>query len=273
MGRIIDTHVHIYDEVEPAWAFPAYPAETMIQYMDGPYTVAGTPRRVDRALVMPTPGITIQPGLTFREQHETVIQAARKYPERVAGNFMFNPHLGIEAGIAEMERLVKEEGFRAVKLHPTFHCYFPHKAQQFTWPILEAARRLKIGVLIHTGDTPFSVPVFMAPLAEAFPDVPIVLAHYGTQKITFADEAVEVARTHENVWLETSWGQLNRVKEGIQTIGASKLIYGTDSPFHDMGIHLRTIEVLCLDPPIGLKMSEDDRERIFGGNAVDVFGL
>ena len=40
-----------------------------------------------------------------------------------------------------------------------------------------------------------------------------------------------------------------------------------------MGIHLRTIEVLCLDPPIGLKMSEDDRERIFGGNAVDVFGL
>lgn len=273
MGKIIDTHVHIYEETDQAWISPPLPAKRLIEYMDEPYLVAGEQRRIDRALVMPTPGATIMPHTSFREQHELVIQACRRYPDRLVGNFFFNPHFGVEAGILELEKMVKEEGWRCVKLHPTFHCYFPNKAKHLVWPIMEAARRLKIPVLIHTGDTPFSIPSLMVPLIEDFPDVSVVLAHYGTQKITFADDAIEVARKHDNVWLETSWAQLNRVKEGVKTLGASKIMFGTDFPNHDIWIHLRTIEVLCYAPPLGINMSEEDRERMLGGNAIKVFGL
>jgi predicted TIM-barrel fold metal-dependent hydrolase len=276
MAAIVDTHVHLYTGARVSWGAPTtatFPPEKAVEFMDGPYVIAGEARRVERALVQPTARLTLDPALSYRAQHELVIEACRRYPDRLAGNFMFNPQLDVEAGVAELERLVREEGFRSVKLHPTFHCYFPHKAKHLVWPIFEAARRLNIGVMVHTGDPPFAFPVFMAPVAEAFPDVPIVLAHLGTQRAVLADEAIEVARTHENVWVETSSAQFGKIKEAIETLGATKVIHASDSPYCDIGAQLRMIEVLCREPPLGLRLHEEDRERIFGGNAVDVFGL
>src|SRR5439155_3110257 len=164
------------------------------------------------------------------------------------GNFLYNPFIGPEAGVPELERLVREEGFRCVKFHPTLPGYAPARLKDRIWPMLDAARRLDIGVLIHTGDSAFSYPSAMEPLAEAFPDVRIVLAHFGVQGLVLKDEAISVARRHDNVWIETSCGHLYHLKEGIQVLGAGKMMYGSDAPFHDMWSQLRPTEVLCHKP-------------------------
>lgn len=272
LGEIIDAHVHVFTTL----AFPGRPpfsADALIECMDEPMPIAGEMRRVDRALIMPSARSTLEPGLSFRDQHEVVIDGTRKHPDRLFGMFMFNPYCGVQQGIEELEHLVKEERFRALKLHPTQHAYTPPNAMHMLSPILEAAERLDLGVLIHTGDAPFALPVMMAPLAEAFPRVRFALGHFGNQRMVLAEEAIEVARRHDNVWLETSCAHLQHLKDGIRVLGASKLLFGSDSPYHDMLTHLRPIEALCRPLPIGINLPEADRERIFGSNVKDVFHL
>lgn len=267
---IIDLHTHIYAEEEPAWSFATCPAETLIRAMDGPYLQDGERIKVVKSVVQPTPGITIIPHLSFREQHQYVIDSVRAHPDRLIGAMMLNPHKGVAEGCAEMRYLVQEQGFKMVKMHPNFHTYFPNKAKNLSYPILEEARKLKIAVMIHTGDTPFSLPALMAPLARDFPDVPILLGHMGVQKLALSDDAINVATNHDNVFLEMSWGPLNRVKEAVEFLGTSKLLFGSDSPFNDPGVHARIIDLLGQPPPWGMNLSRAERDKILYKNAVDL---
>ncbi len=262
---IVDGHVHISDVPEQARGWPAFTADDLVALMDEELPIKGTRRVIDRAAVMPMPIVTQQPGLTFREQHRVVINAVRTYPDRLVGTFMLNPHLGVGEGIKELRRLVAEDRFRMVKLHPTAHGYWP-KMRDFTDPILDAAAELRIPVLIHTGDPPFAVPALMEPLATDHPDTVVILAHLGTQKISYADDAINVARHCDNVLLETGWGHQPRVAEAVQAIGAARMVFGSDCPVQDPYSQLRVIETLTRPGPLGVDLSNGDMELILGGN-------
>ena len=162
--------------------------------------------------------------------------------------------------------------FRMVKLHPTLHNYWPQEAN-LTYPILEEAAALDIPVLIHTGEPPYSVPALLDPVARDHPNVNIIIGHFGTQKISYADDAINVARHNPNVYLETGWGALPRVIEGVKAIGPERLVFGSDSPPQDIFSQLRIVECLHRKPPLGVNLSEDDVFRILGGNLLRLMGL
>lgn len=273
MGIVIDTHVHIYDVPEPSWNTQPFTGESLIKTMDGPFNLLGKERRVDIALVQPTPGVTILQDWDFRKQHEYVIESVRKNPDRFLGVMMINPHFGLDEAFTVLDQLVKEEGFRAIKMHPSFHNYFPNKNKHLSYPIMEKARELNIPVIIHTGEPPYSVPALMAPLAKDFPDVKIMLAHFGTQKIGYSDDAINVASNHDNIYLQIDWSHLNRLKEGVETLGPERLVFASDSPYNEMGIYMRMLEVLTWDPPQGMRVKPEDLEKILGGNAAEMLGL
>lgn len=269
---IVDGHVHISDDPEPARGWPAFTADDLVALMDEELPIKGATRVIDRAAVMPMPLMTQRPDLTFREQHQVVIDAVRKYPDRLVGTFMLNPHLGVEAGIGELRRLVAGHGFRMVKLHPTAHGYWP-KMRNFTDPVLDAAAELQIPVLIHTGDPPFAVPALMEPLAADHPDTVVILAHLGTQKTGYADDAINVARHCDNVLLETGWGHQPRVGEAVEAIGAGRMVFGSDCPVQDPYSQLRVIETLTRPGPLGVNLSDGDMEAIIGGNMARLLAL
>jgi hypothetical protein len=52
-----------------------------------------------------------------------------------------------------------------------------------------------------------------------------------------------------------------------------KLVFGTDSPPNEPGMWARELEVLCMDPPQGLNLSEEDLEAYLGNNAARLLGL
>lgn len=271
---IIDFHTHIYAEEEPAWSFAVCTAETLIESMDVQHMQKDDgPIHVAKSVVQPTPGVTIIPHLDFRQQHQYVIDSVKAHPDRLIGAMMFNPHKGVAAGCDEMRYLVKEHGFKMVKLHPNFHTYFPNKAKNLSYPILEEVQKLGITLMIHTGDTPFSLPSLMAPLARDFPKVPILLGHMGVQKLALSDDAINVGMQYDNVFLEMSWGPLNRVKEAVEFLGTDKLVFGTDSPFNDVGVHARIIDVLGQPPPWGMNLSRTDRDKILYKNAEHLLGI
>jgi predicted TIM-barrel fold metal-dependent hydrolase len=78
---------------------------------------------------------------------------------------------------------------------------------------------------------------------------------------------------YDNIFLEMSWGPLNRVKEAVQFLGPDKLIFGTDSPFNDVGVHTRIIDVLGHPPPWGMNLSRADRDKILYKNAEHLLGI
>ncbi len=273
MGIVIDTHVHLYDIHEPSWNSPPFAGDDLIKVMDGPFYLFGEKRRVDIALAQPTPGVTILKDWDFQKQHECVVQAVRKYPDRVIGVMMINPHFGVDEALLELERLVRDEGFRAVKLHPAFHRFFPNKSRHFTDPIMKKARELNLTVIIHTGEPPYSVPAQVVPLAENYPDVNIMLAHMGIQWISYSADAINVAYHYKNVYLQIDWAPLNRLKEAVDTLGVDRLLLASDSPYTDIGGYFRLMEVLTMNPPLGMNLTRQDIDKILGENCASLMGL
>jgi predicted TIM-barrel fold metal-dependent hydrolase len=263
---IIDGHIHISDQTTGVWNHPPFTAEELMRLMDGPFPILGNARRVDRAVVQVHSGETLRADLSFGEQHRYVTEVVNKHPARLVGAMHINPHLGVEKALEELTRLVKDGGYRVIKLNPSLHGYMPPRSRALLDPIFETAAKLRLPVIVHMGDTPFAVPVLMAPLAEAHPQTIIILAHLGTQKVSYADEAIYVARKNDNIWLETGWGPLPRIKEAVQAVGAGRLIFGSDCPIQEMGSQLRPIEVLAWKPPVGMNLPEADVEKIMGDN-------
>jgi predicted TIM-barrel fold metal-dependent hydrolase len=262
---IVDGHLHITDVPEPVWGWPAFDGPDLIKIMDNEMPVFGRPRKIEYGAVMPALGTTTRHDITLREQHAVVIRAVRANPGRLVGTYVLNPRLGVQEGIDELRYLVANENFRMVKLHPTMHNYWPH-TEAFVGPVLEEAVALNIPVLMHMGEPPYSIPALVEPIAENHPKATIILAHLATQKICYADDAVNVARHCENILLETGWGVLPRLLEAARALGPTRLVFGSDSPPMEPFGQLRVVECLAWDPPLGVRWTEAQVEQVMGDN-------
>jgi predicted TIM-barrel fold metal-dependent hydrolase len=120
-------------------------------------------------------------------------------------------------------------------------------------------------VIVHQGDPPYSHPTQFAPVAEEFPNVRFILAHLGCQRVVLAPEAIYVASKLNNIYLETGWGALPRVKEALGVLDPGLFVFASDCPIQEMGSQLRVLEVLTWEPPIGIGLSRTDLDRMLGG--------
>ena len=131
----------------------------------------------------------------------------------------------------------------------------PVSKKMMSWPerfeelsaFMEVARKHKVPVSYHTGaitgysagstrrlTSPETIDAALAfDLANEYPDVPIILAHGGMQgwwSEKFMDDALQVAASFDNVYLETGlyWAELYEKPLADPNIGPRKLIWGTD---------------------------------------------
>jgi predicted TIM-barrel fold metal-dependent hydrolase len=140
-------------------------------------------------------------------------------------------------------------------------------------PILSIAASLDIPVIVHQGDPPFGHPSQLAFLAEAHPQVKFIIAHMARQRVVMSDEAIYVASKNANVYIETGWGDLPRLKEGIGILSDERFVFGSDCPVLEIGSQLRVVDVLGWAPPIGLGLSDEKVESIMGNNMARMLGI
>lgn len=186
------------------------------------------------------------------------------YPGLFIGFCHVNPEHPAEFSVAEIERCVLERGFRGVKLEATVVARDARLD-----PIMEAARRLGVPVLHHawyqTVGAPEgeSTPADIADLASRFPDVPIIMAHLGGARV----RGVLDIRPHGNVSVDTSGSQPmgELVEYAVATIGADRIVYGSDVPGRDFSAQLGRI--------LGARISNADRRKILAENAARILGL
>jgi predicted TIM-barrel fold metal-dependent hydrolase len=189
-----------------------------------------------------------------------VADLVRKHPDRVIGAVWVNPHEGKKA-VDEVKRAVDDWGFEGIKLHPLFHAFLPN--DRAVYPIMEEAQRRSIPVFIHSGHPPFSLPWSIGELAENFPDVTIVMIHMGHGHGVYIQAAIDTAKRCDNIILETSGMPMHtKIKEAYEEVGETRIVYGSDIPFHHPSVEIQRVMVSGLN--------ETQLQRVFYDNIAEI---
>jgi hypothetical protein len=181
-----------------------------------------------------------------------------------------NPHL--HAGLGdELRRKVGDEGFRGVKLYPSYQHYYPNDARMY--PLYRAAEELGVPVMFHTGSSVFrgtrlkyGDPLHLDDVAVDFPGLNLVMAHSG--RGFWYDRAFFLAKLHPNVYMELSGLPPSRLMTYFPELGriTDKVIFGSDWP--GMPWIRRNMEAIGRLP-----LPADGVEKILGGNAARLLRL
>jgi predicted TIM-barrel fold metal-dependent hydrolase len=221
----------------------------------------------------------------------SVAAAVAHHPSRFVGFFMVDPtQPGAPARAAET---LNRGGMRAICLYPSMHRYSIQGDRAKA--ILEvAAAKPGTAVFVHCGvlsvgvrkklglSSPFDIrfgnPLDLHAVALRFPDVPIIIPHFGAGLFR---EALMVGDLCPNVLFDTSssnaWIKyqaeltLSSVfRQALAVVGPDRLLFGSDSSFFPRGwvrgVHEQ--QSAALDE---LGASMEVREKVFGGNFDRVF--
>jgi uncharacterized protein len=199
----------------------------------------------------------------FYTENNLVRKAVRKYPDALVGYVWPNPNEK-EKAVRLVRTALREWKFKGIKLHPLIHSFLPN--DEIVYPIMEEARKAKVPVAIHSGHPPFSLPWSIGELAENFKDIKIVMLHMGHGHGVYIQAAINTALRNDNIWLETSGMPMHsKVKEAMVRVGEDRVMYGSDSPFHEPAVE---IDRIC-----SADLTSRQLELIFYENAHKTLGI
>jgi uncharacterized protein len=206
----------------------------------------------------------ISTGIVFSPGNEATAKAVATTAS-ASGLVWANPkHPGV---LAEARDYLSAPEFRGIKLHPLLDGYLPD--DPMVWPLAELAAERGLPVLVHCGHPPFSLPWSIESLAARFPELKVILGHMGHGNIVWINGAIEVAERRPNVFLETSGMPMGpKIAEAVRRLGAGRVMYGSDSPFHDPAPEQLKVQ-RCGIPGEELAMvMHGTAQRVFFGAAV-----
>lgn len=214
----------------------------------------------------------------------SVAAAVAKYPHRLVGYFAVNP---MAPDATDVAARAFSHGLRCACLFPAMHryqltddrvarifeCAAAHEAAVFVHcGYLSIEARTKLG-LANRFDLRLGDPLAVAAVAVQFPNVPVIIPHFGAG---FFREALMAADNCANIYLDTSssnaWLKyvpgltLPEVfRRALAIAGPSRLLFGTDSSYFPRGWRrvIYGAQATALDE-VGVE--PETCARIFGGN-------
>ena len=215
----------------------------------------------------------------------SVAEAVAHHPHRFVGFFMHNP--AAASADAALARALKELHMRAVCLFPAMHGY--RLDDEAVEGVFKAAATHGAAVFVHCGvltvgvrqklglpsrfDLRLGDPLALARMAVGFPQVPVIVPHFGAgffrESLIAADQCPTIhfdtsssnswIRFHSGLTLESVFGST------IAVVGRSRLLFGTDSSFFprgwQKGIYEQQIRAMTT-----AGISVDDRQQILAAN-------
>jgi len=231
---VIDAHAHV--GAFGSWAGVSCTARELLSAMDS--------SGVEKAVL-------------FAPDNVLVRRSVAKHPSRLIGYVWPNPHDRGALGL--VREALTDWGFKGIKLHPLLNAFLP--TDEEVLPIVEFAEKQRVPVAIHSGHAPFSLPWSIGELAEIYPKVRFVMLHMGHAHGVCIKAAIDTAKRHDNIVLETSGVSMHsKIKEAVEVVGEERVMFGSDFPFHDYSVELRKVEVAGL--------SGKQKELVFRENAL-----
>ena len=240
---VVDNHCHLGPHA--GFYQPGNDATSLVRTMDR--------IGIDQACVFSTLAITI----AMREGNNLSLRAARAFPDRLLPYAVPDPN---------QPGLVRDELFRCldagavgIKFHTQLHDYpFDGPAYEPAFIIADTHR---LPLISHGVGSPET----LRRVARAYPHAHFIVAHAGAGGDHVARHGLlRVAVEEPNVYLDTasSVAPFGAFAEVVQTVGAEKLIFGSDTPW------------MCFTHQIGrvllAQISEDEKRRILGENLAKI---
>lgn len=164
----------------------------------------------------------------------------------------------VDESLRQAERMLRNAEVAGIKLHPDRHRY---RAGDHAAAVLELLARFPgKALLMHCTGTAYSDPAPVIERALAFAGVPVIIAHLGRTEPPDLVIDLIADRRASNVCVDTSaMRDAAVVRRAIRTIGAERILFGSDFPFY------RPDGIIALIRSSGA--SDGDIERILSRNA------
>ena len=168
----------------------------------------------------------------------------------------------------ELER-IKSLGLKGVKLHPDYQRFSVDDPKMK--PIYKKIGDLGLITIFHAGqDFGFPPPYGATPekleKALSWFSSPVIAAHYGG--VGYGQEVLD-RLCGKDIYFDTSFGYGTMPKHFAQKIiekhGADKMLFGTDTPWHNADMELKLLETL--------EISHADWEKITHKNAEKLLNI
>ena len=221
----------------------------------------------------------------------SVAEAAARHPARLTGTFMLNP-MAPDAS-ARVRQGFGEHGLRCACLFPAMHGF--GLDDERVVPVFEAAAERRCAVFVHCGVLSVGVrrklglpsrfdirrgnPLALVPVASAFPDVPVVVPHFGAgffrETLMAADLCpnLHVDTSSSNAWTKYTPGLrlIDVFRQALAVLGPERMLFGSDSSFFPRGWQHAVLAAqrAALDE---LALDAESQAAIFAGNFNRVFG-
>ena len=236
----IDAHSHIGDF--GGWAGVAFTKDRLVQQMEE-YDIEKT----------------FLTGSSF-QGNDAVIDAFQSYPDKIVPFVWVNPLLDDVS--KKLDRYINKENFAGIKMQPLFDSFVAD--DPVVYPVMDFARAYDVPVFIHCGHPPYSLPWSIALLAEKYPDVRVTMIHMGHGHGVYIDASLKMARRYANLYLEMSGMPMHtKIKEAYESVGADRILFGTDGPFHHPSVEMQKVIVSGLDEEALQKVFYDNAKAFF----------
>ncbi len=209
-----------------------------------------------------------------------------QYPNTFIG--FAHHYLFADNAADELKRAVTELGLKGYKLlAPMLDRAIEDPA---AYPVWEMCAELDIPVLVHFGIQGGGGgiawheninPLKLHNIAKDFPDVQFVVPHFGcawireTLQLCWACGNVNIDTSGSNQWVrwvDGDWTVKKLFRKYIETIGAERIIFGSDSSYFPRGFAIRYLQDQIRDcRELGLTPAQ--LQMIFGGNAARLFKI
>ncbi|ETR73566.1 MAG: hypothetical protein OMM_00852 [Candidatus Magnetoglobus multicellularis str. Araruama] len=151
----------------------------------------------------------------------------------------------------------KKMGAQGFKFHPDFQHTPPDSEKAHI--LFEHCRANNLVVQCHVGWPVKEIGLSRASAYEApikhFSDLRFILSHMGMAEF---EETLNLAKTYDNVILETSGQTSDKIKKAGETIGSERIIFGTDWPMYHPAVPISCV--------LDAFSSTQDLERVLGQN-------
>lgn len=235
---IIDAHVHVGRTIADA------EPENFVNLMDK--------CKINKAIIFRY--FYNKPTLEANRYIQSIVD---QFPRHFIGFAWINPN--DKEATNELKYTTTELRLKGVKLHLEMNPTPLSKLRR----VFKEAQALEIPLIIHMGENFDCIDV----LSKEF-NIDIIIAHLGTGVFrlnkTRLEKAVSLAM-HPNIYLETSGNTYPFVKQAVESLGASKLIYGSDFPHDHPLVSAKIVQLLELSPL--------EKELILGKNIERIISI
>ena len=241
--QIIDIHNHIYptkiarkatDSIRDFYQLDGSEMDGTVEMLRSRGAQAG----ITRYVVLPVSNTPDR----VRSINDFLYSQTRIYDDFIGFGTL---HAGMDGLLDELER-IQSMGLRGIKMHPDSQRFAIDDERLF--PVYDALQD-SIPVMLHMGDPryPYSHPARLRRVLDLFPRLNVIAAHFGGYRLFHT--AWELLRDTDCIFDTSSalmFMERGEAEHYINSYGAERMAYGTDSPLWDPVIEMKRFMQLNL---------------------------